>query len=303
MTVLVVGYGSIGMRHVNVLGSLGARVGVVSRRTVDYPIVYKTITEALQKEEPDYVVIANNTDEHKDALQELIVCHYTGLVLVEKPIFEHYYQIPENKFKGMYVGYNLRFHPILLHLYSLLKNAKIFSVHVYVGQYLPSWRPNCDYRTSYSARRSCGGGVIRDLSHELDYISWMLGDWKRVVGLGGKVSTLEIDSDDIFSLLMVTKRCPVVNIQMDYLDRIIRRQIVINTDQATIQADLITGCLQINDVVQHFQLNRNDTYRLQHEAVMGGKQEFLCTADAGLKVLKLIESAEISMKGKRWVDQ
>jgi len=139
------------------------------------------------------------------------------------------------------------------------------------------------------------------LSHELDYAMWLLGSWRAVAALGGHLSHLEIDSDDIFSLMLVTERCPIVNIQVNYLDRITRREILINTDKHTIKADLVRGTLEVDGESEGFQVKRDDTYRLQHQAAMSRQLEALCTVSESLEVLGLIEGAERAAGRSEWV--
>ena len=52
----------------------------------------------------------------------------------------------------------------------------MLSVRSSVGQYLPEWRKNTDYRKGVSARQDLGGGVLLELSHEIDYIQWIFGE-------------------------------------------------------------------------------------------------------------------------------
>jgi predicted dehydrogenase len=223
MNCLVIGYGSIGHRHASVLAELGLRVHVVTKRDIkDYPC-YKTIGEALGKERFDYVVISCETSGHYRSFQTLNSLGYAGKVLIEKPVFSELPSPPQADTSSVFVAYNLRFHPIIRKLRELFCHKKPYSIHVYVGQYLPSWRPDADYTKCYSASRARGGGVLKDLSHELDYINWIAGPWKRVAAIGGKFSELMIDSDDVFSLLIETEHCPVVSVQLNYLDFIARR--------------------------------------------------------------------------------
>ena len=95
-------------------------------------------------------------------------------VLVEKPLFSkpNKINIKKNKY---YVGYNLRFNPIINFLKKKIKSKKIWSVNIFCGSYLPNWRNNIDYRKSSSAKKHLGGGVLLDLSHELDYVQWLFG--------------------------------------------------------------------------------------------------------------------------------
>ncbi|OYO32518.1 oxidoreductase [Janthinobacterium sp. PC23-8] len=298
---LVIGYGSIGRRHAEVLTDLGCSTAVLSRRTMDLPLAFNNLSEALKAHQPQYVVVANETDQHYSALGQLAHSGYDGIVLVEKPLFMHSAPLPENTFRAAYVAYNLRFHPIISRLKAELEGEQIISVQAYVGQYLPDWRPGSDYRSSYSAMAERGGGVLRDLSHELDYLTWMLGGWNSVAALGGHFSALEISSDDVFSLLMTTQRCRAVSVQLNYLDRVAKRSITINTNSRTLEADLIKGTLMINKEEESFQTERNLTYQGMHKDVLVGNSEKACTLGEGVDTLRLIEAAMEAAKKGKWV--
>lgn len=301
MRAVVIGYGSIGARHTRILNELGCKVSVVSHREIKYPIRYKNVSDALQKDHPDYIVIANKTTDHYDTLKELADLDFSGIVLVEKPLFAEKAAIPANNFKEVFVAYNLRFHPIIQKLYKLLNDEKIISLQAYVGQYLPNWRPQIDYTLNYSASRSQGGGVLLDLSHELDYLNWIAGDWESLTALGGHYSSLEIDSDDVFALLIQTAKSPVICVQMNYLDRQTRREIIINTDKNTYKADLVNGLFDINGEQEKFQIERDYTYKMQHLAIINSNYEDLCRINSGLTVMEIIEAAEKSVSQKVWV--
>jgi predicted dehydrogenase len=298
---LVVGFGSIGARHARLLTELGCESAVVSHRKVDFPDVYSDISSAVLDHRPDYVVVANSTHLHRNALLELAATGFSGRVLVEKPLFDCSLAIPGNKFSTLSVAYNLRFHPLVQRLRSLMAHEVVLSVQAYVGQYLPDWRPGTDYRQSYSASAARGGGVIRDLSHELDYLGWIFGAWKTVTALGGHVSSLDIDSDDLFVLLMQTERCPVLTVQLSYLDRVVRRRIVVNTERHTIELDLVAGSISIDRSVEALTVERDLTYREMHIAMLNGLSGVLCSVDEGLDTLKLIENAERSSQRKEWI--
>jgi predicted dehydrogenase len=298
---LVIGFGSIGARHARILTELGCHTAVVSRRPVDFGVTYSSLAEALVSESPDYVVVANETKAHYETLKLLTTLGYTGSVLVEKPLFNQYNELPSNLFRTFSVAYNLRFHPIVRRVKSLLKGDKILSVQAYVGQYLPAWRPATDYRNSYSASIELGGGALRDISHELDYLVWMLDGWKQVAAVGGHYSTLEIDSDDVFSIMLETTACPVVSLQMNYLDRIGRRFVIINTSNHTIEADLVKGTVTVDSDCESFSLERDLTYREMHKAMFAGDEEIICSLSEGLEVMRLIEAAELASRNKEWV--
>lgn len=301
MRTLVIGYGSIGARHARLLTELGCETAIVSRRQIDFPAVYSDLASALSAHRPDYVVVANPTSLHHTTLSELAAAGFAGHVLLEKPLFDRIRPIPAASFRSISVAYNLRFHPIIQRLREFAATETVLSVQVYVGQYLPDWRPGTDYRQSYSASAEQGGGALRDLSHEFDYLGWLFGGWRAVTALGGHVSSLEIGSDDLFVLLMQTDRCPVASVQVSYLDRVARRRIIVNTERHTIEADLVGGTLAIDQATETFAVERDHTYREMHRAVLNEDFKSLCPIEDGLATLQLIESAERANQRKEWV--
>ena len=301
MKALVVGFGSIGMRHTRLLEGLGIETAVVSRRNVDAAMVYPDIGGAITDWRPDYVVVASRTQEHLRDFKALTETGFKGTVIIEKPLFGQAGEIPGHAFKRVFVAYNMRFHPVVRRFKDLLDATTPYAVHAYVGQYLPNWRPNADYRESYSAIKAEGGGVLRDLSHELDFLNWMLGGWTRLTAAGGHISNLEIDSDDVFSVLFETRRCPVVSVQLNYLDSSMRREVLALTDQGSIRVDLVNDTVEFDGKTETFACGRDDTYNAQHRAVMSDGEDSLCSLEQGLDVLRMIDAAETATADRTWV--
>jgi predicted dehydrogenase len=303
MKSLVIGYGSIGARHARILTELGCSTSVLSNRAIDYPLCFSLLEDALNIHQPDYVVIASQTSSHYSDVTRLIDAGFAGKVLVEKPLFKAHQKLPKNDFKSFNVAYNLRFHPVIQKVRSLLEGQKIISFNAYVGQYLPSWRPGTDYSKGYSASSSMGGGVLRDLSHELDFISWLAGDWSRVTASGGHFSDLNIDSDESYGLLWESEKCPLICAQLSYLDRNPTRKFIINTNKMTIEADLNLGNVRVGDVNLLLPSDRDYTYRKMHDSVMKGEHQSLCTSEEACGIMELIEAAEISNQQKIWISR
>lgn len=302
MRTLVIGYGSIGARHARILRELGCPVALVSRHAAGEGF-YQTLPQALETHRPEYVVVATPTNEHAVTLENLARHGFDGWVLVEKPLFESVREPLRSGFRGLFVGYNLRFHPVLRTLRERMADARAVSAHVYVGQYLPHWRPGTDYRQSYSASRQGGGGVLRDLSHELDYVHWLFGRWRRLTATGGHLSALDISSDDIFSILMNCQRCDVLSLSLNYLDTTHQRNLTVNLDGHTFVADLMTGSLRHDAETTAFSVERDDTYIRQHQAMLSGRHEDLCSLREGLEVLGTIEAVERAAATLTWVEQ
>ena len=301
--VLVIGLGSIGRRHVELLRELGCEVAVVTQQVTQEVTTFSELGAALELFRPDRVLIANRTIDHYPTLQRLqeLSCH--GKVLGEKPLFS---ELPEALTQEMQqrivVGYNLRFHPVIQALRNSLVDEEPVSAQIYCGQYLPTWRPGSDYRQSYSAFREQGGGVLRDLSHELDLALWLFGPWKKLVAHGGQLSELELQSEDTVGLWLESARCRKVGVEINYLDRVPRRFILVHTRRHTWEADVVGGRLLCDgQVVQSWKAERNFTYRAQDQDWLTDNPETLCSCQEGLAVLHLIKAAENSLATQSWM--
>lgn len=301
MKALVIGYGSIGRRHTDVLSDLGHEVCVVSRRSTDHAPAYQSIQEAVTAFSPDYAVVASKTLEHRDDIKALSQAGFQGKLLIEKPAYDTGSDNPPEGFETVKVAFNMRFHPALLRFREIVTKRTIHAVTVYAGSFLPDWRPQNDYRTGYSAIRAEGGGVLRDLSHELDYINWLFGPCKRIAAIGGTFGNLDIDSDDVFSILMETEKAPSVTIGINYLDTNTCRDVVALTDNGSVRLDFVAGSVTTVDGTETFPTERNDTYRAQHNALISGDDSVICSISEGLDVMRLIDTAERAAADGIWM--
>lgn len=311
---LVIGCGSIGRRHLRLLHSFGRHAAVVSRHVSgtdgapEAVAVFRSLEEAWAEGWPQRVLICNKTCDHHTTLEWLLNRGYDGPILVEKPLLQP--GLPAGAAAQLltaarehgrtFTAYNLRFHPVLQQLKRRTASATLLSMQVYAGQDLRRWRSG-DYRCSYSARRSEGGGVLCDLSHELDYVQWLCGPWQRVAAIGGQFSRLEVDSDDVYALLLSTARCPIITVQLNYTDQIGQRQLILNTDCGTYTADLLNGTLTSMEGIEHYSCERDDTYRAQLKALLDERFDRLCNLEQAWETLRLIAGCERAAQLGRWI--
>jgi len=102
-------------------------------------------------------------------------------------------------------GYNMRFFPSLIEFKKQIhckKIGKIYSIRSEIGQYLPNWRTESDYRCGVSAQQKLGGGALLELSHEIDYLSWIFGGISWVKSHVSKQSDLEVDVEDSAQVIL-----------------------------------------------------------------------------------------------------
>jgi predicted dehydrogenase len=268
MKVLIAGLGSIGQRHVrNIRAVLGPRADIIAYRARGQsPVLserfeiepdvcleekygiesYEDLNQALSLK-PEVAFICNPSSLH---LRVAMTAARAGChIFIEKPLSHNYegieelIEIVERQELTALVGYQMRFHPCLQGLRSMLLGravGKILAVRVEVGECLTEWHPYEDYRQMYASRSDLGGGAILSQIHELDYIYWLFGVPRRVFALGGHLSSLEIDVEDTASILMecIVDDCPVpIHVHQDYVQRPPRRTCQVIGDVGKIIVD------------------------------------------------------------------
>ena len=261
---------------------------------------YISVADAVADAGVAYAVVATETAGHAGTLRELADANFRGTVLVEKPLFSHAGPAASYPFSRLVVGYNLRFHPVMTAFAARLRGKRAITVSAYVGQDIRDWRPGRDHRTTASATIAAGGGVLRDLSHELDYLLWLFGPWRRVAALGGSSGARQLEVDDHVSLLLEMQRSQAVQVHMDYLDRPGLRNIRVNLEDATIEADVSGGRLIINGETTDYHSERDQSYRDMHLAAIKGSEP-ICSLSEGLAVMDLIEASERALHSKTWI--
>lgn len=286
----IIGYGSIGKRHATNLISLNEEVYVVTKNKKCLHPRFASVGELMTKSKPDAIIICNETSMHIKAYKEIRSISQDIPLLIEKPIFEKAYNVSDDK--NAYVAYCLRFHSLVKKIKDIIQNKKIIAASFYVGQYLPTWRNDRDYTETYSAKKELGGGVLRDLSHELDLAAFLLGDINLKSCKSGHVSNLDITSDDYFSGFFSGANNANINIEMNYLDRISQRFFILHTDDMTIKVDFIKAEINVNQKIDSFDLDKNEMYLTMLEKF--GKKEYrnFTTFAEGINILNIIIQAE-----------
>lgn len=249
--ILIAGLGSIGVRHLNNLLQLGME-DILLLRTKNEPIkdaphlpVFTKLQDALEQK-PDAVIVSNPTSHHLEiALPAAKAgCH----LFLEKPLSHTWQDVEtllsvakEKKLIGM-VGFDMHFDPGLKKVRQLLQDGVIghvTAIQAQVGQYLPDWHPWEDYRKGVSAQIDTGGGVILDLIHEIDYVTWLMGKAKEVMSMNGRMSSLEIQTEDTAAILIRFTNNAIGTINLDYIQRTLSRSCRIVGEEGTITWDLM----------------------------------------------------------------
>jgi len=262
MRFVVLGAGSIGRRHLTNAVALGHTIAAVhdpdATKLADagqlagrHAVLTPSEDEALRVE-ADVVLVCSPTAAH--VAQARAAVGRGRHVLIEKPVshtldgVDALVAAAAAARRIVLVGCNLHFLPSLQLVKRLLGEGRIgtpLSARAHCGYYLPHWRPQTDYRRGYAARQATGGGIILDSIHEFDYLRWLLGEPREVFCYAGKVSTLEIDTEDSADILLRFDYGAVANVHLDYLQRTYRRSCELIGEDGVIAWDYISQLVRV----------------------------------------------------------
>ena len=301
MKALIIGLGSIALKHIKALQELYPSVVIYAlRRKAELSKGIKGVIEIFDINEIDidpidFILISNPTSVHYDTIQKVI--RYKKPLFIEKPLFDALSKEAKELITEVekqeittYVACNLRFLESIAKTKELLVGRRVNEVNVYCGSYLPDWRPNVDFRKVYSANKEMGGGVHIDLIHELDYVYWLFGAPIHTQSFFSNKSSLNITAYDYANYLWEYDDFSV-SVVLNYYRRDSKRTLEILTDEGTYLVDLLRNNISYNDeiVFQSSQLSLQ-TYTAQMQFFVEeilNKQTKFNTIVEGYKVLEL----------------
>ena len=293
--ILIIGYGSIGKRHAYILSKKNKflkNIFVLTKQNCR-PFNKVKSFKKIKQIDPDYIVISSPTSQHYKELSHLEKEFSKKLILVEKPLFSKNENLNIKKNK-VFVGYNMRFNPLIQFIKNKIKNKKIWSINIFCGSYLPHWRKGRNYKFTSSAKKELGGGVLLDLSHELDYTQWLLGNIQLDNVINKKLSDLKIDTDDFLSISGKANKTTRVQIDLNYFTKKATRRIIIDGKNISIEADLIQNKIFINEggkksTFSKKNFHRNYTYQNLHSSLLKSDFSTCCTYKEGKSLMLLID--------------
>ena len=286
INILIIGFGSIGRRHAEVLSNqkFTKNIFIFSKNSNHNFKKIKKINKANLKN-IDYVIIANRTNEHFSTLKKINKILKNIIILVEKPLFDKSYKpmLLKNK---VFVGYNMRFNPIISYIKQNIKKQYINKISISSHSNLKYWRKNLNYSKSESAKRK--GGVLHDYSHEIDFLNWIFGKMRKKFVLHKKISDLKIESKDTFIFIGYIKNI-LIQLDFNFFSKQNSRLIKIDQKNLSFEFDLIKKSIKKFtdkgknvEIVKNF--SRNSVYLKMHKDILFSKNKKACTYKEGLHV-------------------
>ena len=309
----IVGLGSIGRRHLRLISEIRPDIKIIVVRSghgsaCDEEKMAVKITDSIGdaiKEGIQAAIISSPATLH---LKQSLELAKNGIhLLIEKPIShtsdrvkELLKIVNENRITTM-VGYVLRYDLGAIKFKNWLDNkikGKILHARIECGSYLPDWRPDQDYRKTVSALSELGGGVLLELSHEIDYLYWFFGKPKDVQAQIRNSGTLDINVEDQVDLLMTSEQGYCISVQIDFNRRHVERKCKVLTTEGELIWDAVNKNVTwkgVNKEQSKYEYNneRNSIYRKQLEVFFDcieNDNDPIVTVKDGINVISLIDA-------------
>ncbi len=257
MRFLVVGLGSMGKRRIRNLRHLEAgefvgfdprvdrREEVESRYGIE---TFDDIDRALDSG-PDALVVSTPPDLHmpyaRMAAGRSIPFFCEASVVVDG--MDEVIELSRERGVVAAPSCTMRYHPSTQKMKQLVDAGAIGPVAAmtyHCGQYLPDWHPWEDYRTFYVARRETG--ACREIvPFELTWLTWLLGDVATVACMKSKRTSLDVDIDDVYQLLLGFECGTLGHLLVDVVARVPYRVLRLVGEEGVIEWDASARAVRV----------------------------------------------------------
>ena len=250
--IIFFGLGSIGKRHVEILkNNYNHELFAFRSDKNNYKNLsgVQSITswKEFEKINPEIAFITNPTFKHIKTATE---CAKRGCALfIEKPLglstdgLSNLLKIVKSNGISTYIAYNLRFHPIIDYIKTLTDTNKLLYIRATCSSYLPLWRPGQNYKKSFSGKLDLGGGVILELSHEVDYINYLFKGIDKITGKFSRLASVTEDSEDYADLLIELENKLKASVHINFASHYNERRIIAEFEDFSLNCDLLTGSI------------------------------------------------------------
>lgn len=252
-SVLVIGTGGIGERHVRCFQNTG-RVEVFicepnALRRAEIADRYKTtgfaeVGEALGSRKFDAAVICTPAHTHIPIAQ---TCMNAGLhALIEKPLatsledIDRFLDVERMTRRVVRVAYVYRSIPAVQRAREIVQSGRLGAIrHIaaVAGQNYPSFRP--DYRRIYYAKRESGGGAMQDaLTHAVHGVEWIMGPVREVACMAHHQVLEGVEADDTVNLICLHESGAMASFALNQFQAPNESRILFHGEKASLSLEI-----------------------------------------------------------------
>ena len=247
------------------LGSIGEKYKYAAKKYFNYKNIFiyskhkkKTNLRSLKKvDNLNYIILSNPSTERMNFFRSFIKKRATYIfekpmasnALSERDNNEFFKILSKNKIK-IKSGYCLRLNPAVKELKKIINDnlKNVLKININTNSFLPLWRKK-NYTKSVSAKKNYGGGVINELSHEIDLILYLFGKPRSLYASYLNTKSLKINTEDVADIIFNMSNKLNLNLHLDFCSPFGKREIeVIFRNKKKIVLDLIKNSLSFSNL-------------------------------------------------------
>lgn len=246
--ILIIGSGSIAKKHSKIFNK--KKIKIFNINIKDINVAKKKICNLINNFGINAAIICSPASTHLKYINffKKKKINY----LVEKPIFtDKELKLINKDFTKKnrlteLVGYQLRYSKTLNKLKKLLDlkiQGKTHCIKIFVNSYLPLWRKKM--KNSISLSKQKGGGVLLELSHEIDYMLWLFGNPKYLRALIDETKIFNKDVEERANIFFYYNSF-VLQLDMSFNSRFEKRSILIEGTKGSLETNLLKNTIHLN---------------------------------------------------------
>lgn len=283
-----------------------------SEQQIGTNTVYTSSFNEFLNAAPNWILICTAAANHHQYID--YCAEIADAIFIEKPLAATHQQaktIAKVAQRGncpIVVGYNLRFLEGLNHLREELKRGiigQLYSVQVTVGQNLEQWRPERSVASTVSVQKSLGGGVLRELSHELDIMQLLFSQplHSTMFATASKYNQFNVEDTAFIHASygpgLYNKQPLIASINMDFVRQDSTRQMVFIGEKGTLFFDMLQGSLTFKNetnsyLIHHVENDIESSYKKMWTAFSKKQFDRFCSVNEALNTIGFIETLEAS---------
>ena len=188
-----------------------------------------------------------------------------------------------------------------LKIFSSKKTDELIEVESYCCSWLPDLRENIDYKNSVSARKDLGGGVLLELSHDIDLVNYLVGPISIAYSSQFNSNLLDIDVEDNAFIYSYSNSCKSIIIRLNFCSKPEDRYIKFQFSNEQLVWEIINQKVLINkknkrrEILFKSPYTHDHKYELQLRSFFNfavNKSRNLSDLENGIKILDLISDAK-----------
>ena len=321
----IIGTGNIALRHAKNISNLKKnKIVTICKRSKSkfnqkFSGFYNNFTNNINSIKPKTAAsIAVITSPASSHIKDSIILAKKGFHLfIEKPLsitmekLKYLSSICKKKKLRTLIGYNLRFLNNMNNLKKIIKNkncGKIYHVHIYVGSNYKVWRDK-PHSSSVTVNKNLGGGVINELSHEIDYMIYLFGQPNSVRTYPSKENKSTNVEETVVSVFEYKKLNMYITMHLNMLSNNVARYCLIESNNMSIKFDLMKNKLSLSDKLLENKLEKktttiDQTYKdelLHLDKCIRNKKETLSSLNNSILTMKAILAVKKSLQKKSLV--